>query len=65
MNARMLGMLGGGLLGLAFGSGTGIVGLFGGVAGVFVFTPIGAIWGFSAGPDIARFISNWLSRNSK
>ena len=43
-----------GLLGFFGGAGTGIVGgIFGAIAGVSLFTVIGAIYGWSAGPDIA------------
>ena len=60
MKARILGIVGGLLLGAFVGSGTGIVGgVFGAVAGAFVFMIIGAAWGFSAGPDIAQILQRW------
>lgn len=56
-------MVVGGLLGFFLGSGTGIVGgPFVGVAGVFVFVPIGVFWGMSAGPDLAGKIREWKSK---
>ena len=59
----MLGTLGGLLLGAIVGGGTGIVGgVFGAVAGASVFLVIGAAWGFSAGPDIARAIQRWKAK---
>lgn len=59
MKTRVFGVIGGMLLGALLGSGTGIVGgVFGGVAGASIFIAIGAVWGFSAGPDIARKIQN-------
>lgn len=63
MKARFAGTIGGALLGLFIGAGTGIVGgFFGGVAGVSVFTLGGAAWGFSAGPDLANIIRRWRSK---
>lgn len=60
VKARILGSLGGILLGALLGSGTGIVcGVFVAVAGASVFMLIGAAWGFSAGPDIARILGRW------
>lgn len=60
MKWRIAGTVGGGLLGLILGDGTGIVGgVFGGIAGASVFMFIGAIWGFSAGPDLARQVDRW------
>ena len=51
---RVIGALVFGLLGFFGGAGTGIVGgIFGAIAGVSLFTVIGAIYGWSAGPDIA------------
>ena len=50
----MIGALVFSLLGFFAGAGTGIVGgIFGAIAGVSLFTIIGAIYGWSAGPDIA------------
>lgn len=63
MKTRMIGLVAFGMLGLLLGSGTGIVGgVFGAVAGLFVFGAIGAVYGWSAGPDIAKFIANFLKR---
>lgn len=63
VKARFIGVVGGGLLGAFLGAGTGIVGgVFGGVAGASIFTVIGAVWGFSLGPDIERVIRRWRSR---
>ena len=57
MKARILGTIGGAMLGLFVGSGTGIVGgVFGGIAGATIFMVGGAAWGFSAGPDVASQI---------
>lgn len=54
----MIGALIFSILGLLAGSGTGIVGgVFGAIAGVGVFAVIGAIYGWSTGPDIAALIS--------
>lgn len=58
MKNRMIGSVIFGMLGLIAGAGTGIVGgVFGAIAGVGLFTVIGAIYGWSAGPDIASLIS--------
>lgn len=63
MKARIIGLIAFGMLGLLLGSGTGIVGgVFGAVAGLFVFGAIGAVYGWSAGPDIAKFIVQFLRR---
>lgn len=63
MKARIAGVAGGAAIGFLFGAGTGIVGgVFGGIAGVSVFTICGAAWGFSAGPDFADAIRRWRSR---
>lgn len=57
MKTRILSSLVGAFLGFMVGGGTGIVGgVFGSVAGVMVFTTIGAAWGWSAGPDLVRAI---------
>lgn len=54
----MIGALGFGLLGFVAGAGTGIVGgIFGAIAGVSLFTVIGIIYGWSAGPDIVALIN--------
>lgn len=56
--SRFYGALGGGIVGFLVGSGTGIVGgIFGAVAGASIFTLIGALWGFSAGPDLAKLFA--------
>ncbi len=64
MRARVLGAAAGGVLGAIVGTGTGIVGgPFGAVAGFSVFTVIGALWGLSAGPDIANQLSRWWRKS--
>lgn len=61
--SRVAGTIGGAFLGLFIGGGTGIVGgVFGGVAGASIFMLIGAVWGFSAGPDLAQAIRRWRSK---
>jgi len=61
MKARIIGLIFFGIVGLLIGSGTGIVGgVFGAVAGLFIFGVIGAIYGWSAGPDIVKFITKIL-----
>lgn len=63
MKARIAGTVGGALLGLFIGAGTGIVGgFFGGVAGASVFALGGAAWGFSAGPDLIGAIRRRRSK---
>lgn len=63
MKERIAGTIVGALLGIFIGGGTGIVGgIFGGVAGASVFMIIGAVWGFSAGPDLAQAIRRWQNR---
>lgn len=63
MKNRVSGSLVGGAIGFFLGAGTGIVGgVFGGVAGVFVFTVIGAAWGWSAGPDLVQALQRWRGR---
>lgn len=63
MKARIIGAIAFGTIGLLLGSGTGIVGgVFGAVAGLFVFGGIGVVYGCSAGPDIQKFISKFISR---
>lgn len=60
MKARLIGTIAGGLIGAVIGTGTGIVGgPFGAIAGMSVFAIGGAIWGFSAGPDLARLIDRF------
>lgn len=67
MKSRLIGTIVGGLIGAVIGTGTEIVGgFFGAIAGMIVFTIGGAIWGFSAGPDLANQITRWQTRrNSK
>tara|TARA_R110002072_G_scaffold107672_1_gene234008 strand:- start:246 stop:452 length:207 start_codon:yes stop_codon:yes gene_type:complete len=63
MKARLIGVLVGVLAGAVIGGGTGIVGgPFGAVAGASIFMIGGGLWGFSAGPDVARQIDKWRSR---
>lgn len=63
MKTRILSSLFGAFLGFMIGGGTGIVGgVFGAVAGVMVFTTIGAAWAWSAGPDLVKAIKRWRSR---
>lgn len=52
--SRLVGICVGAFLGIFFGSGTGIVGAFGGVAGVTIFATLGGICGFFAVPDVVR-----------
>lgn len=60
MRNRVMGSLIGGATGFLLGAGTGIVGgAFGAIAGVSVFTVIGAGWGWSAGPDLAQSVRRW------
>jgi len=66
MIARVIGTACGAILGAMIGSGTGIVGgPFGAVAGASIFTIGGAIWGFSAGPDIVGQFRKWRSRKGQ
>ena len=63
MKERLIGGAIFAFVGFLVGSGTGIVGgPFGAIAGVFVFTIIGAAWGWSAGPDIVRLVLRWTKR---
>lgn len=63
MKNRVSGSLVGGAIGFFLGAGTGIVGgVFGAVAGVFVFTIIGAAWGWSAGPDLMQAVQRWRGK---
>ncbi len=63
MRLRILGAALFGLVGFACGAGTGIVGgVFGSVAGASVFTILGAVYGWSAGPDIWRFCNNIINK---
>ena len=55
MLSRLVWTFVGALMGAFFGAGTGIVGAFGGVSGLIVFTAIGGVIGFFAGPDISGF----------
>ena len=49
-----------GLVGLVVGTGTGIVGgLFGAIAGKWLFIAIGSMFGLFAGPDLSR-APRWL-----
>ena len=52
MKIRLVGIIIGALVGILLGSGTGIVGSFGGVAGVYIFAALGAVIGFFASTDI-------------
>lgn len=63
MNARGVGAAIGAIIGFVVGSGSGIVGgAFGAVAGVFIFVPMGMIWGLSAGPDLLNLWHRWRDR---
>lgn len=62
MKIRIFGLIIGALLGVLFGGGTGIVGSFGGVAGVYVFATLGAILGFFASTDVASFLSKFTKK---
>ncbi len=63
MRARIAGVMVGVILGALIGGGTGIVGgPFGAVAGASIFMIGGGIWGFSAGPDLARQLQKWRSK---
>lgn len=63
MKSRVFGSLTGGVIGFFAGAGTGIVGgVFGAIAGVLVFTAIGAAWGWSAGPDVMRAVQRWRAK---
>lgn len=63
MKSRVLGSLAGAAIGFMIGSGTGIVGgVFGAKAGVLIFTAIGAVWGWSAGPDLVKLIQRWRGK---
>ncbi|MEE4210263.1 MAG: hypothetical protein V2I43_13480 [Parvularcula sp.] len=55
MLGRLIWTFVGALIGASLGAGTGIVGAFGGVSGLIVFTAIGGVIGFFAAPDISRF----------
>jgi hypothetical protein len=60
MSNKIIGLLGGALLGLVVGSGTGIVGgFFGGVNGTPVFMVLFAALGYFAYPSIAASIERW------
>lgn len=52
--SRLVGICIGAFVGIFFGAGTGIVGAFGGVAGVTIFATLGGICGFFAVPDVVR-----------
>ena len=62
MKVRLIGILAGALLGVIFGGGTGIVGAFGGVAGVYVFALLGSLIGFFAAPDILKVFRKFLKK---
>lgn len=62
MKLRIFGSLAGCLLGAFLGTGTGIVGWFGGISGVLVFTMLGGLIGFLAAPDSKRVIEFFRSR---
>lgn len=63
MKSRVFGSLIGGATGFFAGAGTGIVGgAFGAMAGVLVFTAIGAAWGWSAGPDLVNTVQRWRGK---
>lgn len=59
MKRRIAGISIGATIGALLGAGTGIVGGFGGVSGMFVFAVIGGIIGLLAVPD-ARQIGSFL-----
>jgi predicted lipid-binding transport protein (Tim44 family) len=56
---RLIGTLVGALVGAFLGAGMGIVGAFGGISGLTVFTIIGAFIGFLAVPDIQKIGSRF------
>lgn len=62
MKKRISFTLAGAFFGAFFGAGTGIVGAFGGISGLIVFTILGGIVGFLATPDISRLASR-ISKN--
>jgi len=62
MKFRIFGSLAGCLLGAFLGSGTVIVGGFGRIFGVLVFTVLGGLIGFLAVPDSKRVIEFFQSR---
>ncbi len=63
MKSRVSGSLIGGTIGFFAGAGTGIVGgVFGAIAGVFIFTAIGVAWGWSAGPDVVHTLQRWREK---
>ncbi len=65
MKIRLLGTMIGATIGALIGAGTGIVGgPFGAVAGMSVFMIGGAIWGFSAGPDLTNQLRRWRDRKN-
>jgi len=59
MKRRIIGVIVGALCGVLLGGGTGIVGAFGGLPGVYVFVILGAVIGFFATPDISRFLKHF------
>jgi hypothetical protein len=63
MNNKIIGLMGGALLGLFLGSGTGIVGgFFGAVAGASVFMILFAGLGYYAYPDVMEKIGRWRQK---
>ena len=60
--SRLIGALVFGLIGFLSGAGTGIVGgIFGAIAGAGLFTTIGIVYGWSAGPDVASLFYRLLN----
>jgi len=59
LRKRVIGAAIGGLAGLIFGSGTGIVGLpFGAIAGWPLFLVLGAVIGFFSATDISNILGD-------
>ena len=68
MLVRLFGSLIGALIFTFLAAGTGIVGAFGGIKGLFVFPVLGAVIGFFAAHDISSFWKRWIwprTRNGK
>jgi F0F1-type ATP synthase assembly protein I len=63
--SRLIGIFFGILIGAFFGSGTGVVGSFGGEKGVIVFAVIGGIVGFFIVPDAVRCITQIVNLRNK
>lgn len=53
--SRLIGIIFGILIGAFLGAGTGVVGSFGGMKGITVFSFIGGVVGFFIVPDAIRF----------